>query len=35
VLGGVVGLERELRRKPAGLRTNMFICLGCVVYNSF
>jgi uncharacterized membrane protein YhiD involved in acid resistance len=22
VLGGLVGLERELRHKPAGLRTN-------------
>ena len=26
VLGGIIGLERELKRKPAGLRTNMFIC---------
>lgn len=26
--GGVVGLERELRNKPAGLRTNILICLG-------
>jgi putative Mg2+ transporter-C (MgtC) family protein len=26
VLGGVIGLERELKRKPAGLRTNIFIC---------
>lgn len=26
--GGAVGLERELRRKPAGLRTNILICLG-------
>ena len=22
-LGGVIGLERELRHKPAGLRTNL------------
>jgi len=28
VLGGTVGLERELSRKPAGLRTNMLICMG-------
>lgn len=28
VLGGVVGLERELSGKPAGLRTNILICLG-------
>ena len=26
--GGAIGLERELRRKPAGLRTNILICLG-------
>ena len=32
VLGGVVGLERELRRKPAGLRTNMFICMGSALF---
>lgn len=32
VLGGIVGLERELRRKPAGLRTNMFICLGSALF---
>lgn len=28
VLGGVVGLEREVSRKPAGLRTNILICTG-------
>ncbi len=28
ILGGIVGLERELSRKPAGLRTNMLICTG-------
>jgi len=26
--GGGIGLERELRGKPAGLRTNMLICMG-------
>ena len=26
--GGGIGLERELRNKPAGLRTNILICLG-------
>jgi len=31
-LGGIVGLERELRRKPAGLRTNMFICMGSALF---
>lgn len=28
ILGGVVGLERELSGKPAGLRTNILICVG-------
>lgn len=32
VLGGIVGLEREIRRKPAGLRTNMFICMGSALF---
>ena len=31
-LGGIVGLERELKRKPAGLRTNMFICFGSAMF---
>src|SRR2546430_6120272 len=32
ILGGVIGLERELRHKPAGLRTNMFICFGSAMF---
>jgi len=32
LLGGAVGLERELSRKPAGLRTNMLICLGAALF---
>ncbi len=28
VLGAVVGLEREVAGKPAGLRTNILICVG-------
>ena len=28
VLGGAIGMERELSGKPAGLRTNILICLG-------
>lgn len=31
-LGGAIGLERELKRKPAGLRTQMFICFGCALF---
>ncbi len=32
ILGGVIGLERELKHRPAGLRTNMFICFGAAMY---
>ena len=32
VLGGIIGLERELRHRPAGLRTNMFICFGAAMF---
>jgi putative Mg2+ transporter-C (MgtC) family protein len=31
-LGGIIGLEREIHRKPAGLRTNLFICFGAALY---
>ncbi len=32
LLGGAIGLERQLRHKPAGLRTNMFICFGAAMF---
>jgi putative Mg2+ transporter-C (MgtC) family protein len=32
LLGGIIGLERELKHKPAGLRTNMFICFGAALF---
>ena len=32
VLGGAVGLERELKGKPAGLRTNILICMGATLF---
>lgn len=31
-LGGAIGLEREFSHKPAGLRTNMFICFGSAMF---
>ena len=31
-LGGMVGLERTVHRKPAGIRTSMFICLGAAMF---
>jgi len=30
--GAVIGLERQLKHKPAGLRTNILICLGAAVF---
>jgi len=32
LLGGAIGLERQLRHKPAGLRTNLFICFGSAMF---
>lgn len=30
--GGLIGIERELRNRPAGFRTNILICLGASIY---
>src|SRR3954467_13348668 len=32
LLGAAIGFERETKHKPAGLRTNMFICFGAAMY---
>ena len=32
VLGGLIGLERELKAKPAGLRTTLLICVGAALF---
>jgi len=32
VCGGAIGFERELSRKPAGLRTNVLICVGAALF---
>jgi putative Mg2+ transporter-C (MgtC) family protein len=31
-LGGLIGLERELKAKPAGLRTTLLICMGAAMF---
>ena len=32
ILGGVIGLEREMKNRPAGLRTYMLVCVGsCLI----
>lgn len=32
VLGALIGLERELSKKPLGVRTNVLICLGACIF---
>jgi putative Mg2+ transporter-C (MgtC) family protein len=32
LLGGLIGLERELNRKAAGVRTNLLICMGSAFF---
>ncbi len=32
ILGGAIGLERELQQKAAGLRTNILICAGAALF---
>ena len=34
LLGGAVGIERELKGKPAGLRTNILICIAAVLFTT-
>ncbi len=32
--GAIIGLEREVKGKPAGFRTNILICVGAAMYMS-
>ena len=32
LLGGAIGFEREIAGKPAGLRTNILICVGAALF---
>ncbi|HEV8700215.1 MAG TPA: MgtC/SapB family protein [Candidatus Polarisedimenticolia bacterium] len=32
VCGGLIGVEREIKDKPAGFRTNILICLGSMLF---
>ena len=34
LLGGAIGFERELSGKPAGLRTNILICVGAALFTA-
>jgi putative Mg2+ transporter-C (MgtC) family protein len=31
-LGGLIGFEREITHKPAGLRTHIFVCMGACLF---
>lgn len=32
VLGGIVGWERQMAKKPAGLRTHLLVCIGAALF---
>ncbi len=32
LLGGIIGIEREITHKPAGLRTHMLVCMGSCLF---
>jgi len=32
LLGAVIGLEREWRKRPAGLKTHMMVCLASATF---
>lgn len=34
VCGLLIGIERELKQKVAGIRTNILICVGCTILSS-
>src|SRR5260370_4710018 len=31
-LGAVIGIDRDLRRRPAGIRTSLFVCLATALF---
>lgn len=31
ILGGIIGIEREIKHRPAGFRTHILICLGAAI----
>jgi len=32
VLGAIIGVERDLKRRPAGMRTSLFVCLATALF---
>ena len=35
VLGSVIGVERSIRKRPAGMRTSVCVCLGAALFTIF
>ena len=35
VCGAIIGYDREVKQKVAGLRTNILICVGCAIFTAF
>ena len=31
IFGAVIGIEREMKNRPAGLRTHVLVCLGAAI----
>jgi putative Mg2+ transporter-C (MgtC) family protein len=34
ICGGIVGYDREIKQKTAGIRTNILICVGCALFTA-
>jgi putative Mg2+ transporter-C (MgtC) family protein len=32
LLGAAIGVERDLHRRPAGIRTSAFVCMGSALF---
>ena len=32
IIGLLIGLEREIRKKPAGMRTHALVCIGATLF---
>jgi putative Mg2+ transporter-C (MgtC) family protein len=35
ICGAIVGYDREIKQKTAGIRTNILICVGCALFTAF
>jgi putative Mg2+ transporter-C (MgtC) family protein len=34
ICGAIVGYDREIKQKTAGIRTNILICVGCALFTA-